>query len=95
MLFSPRTDSTQYLSYPDTGWTLILPGKKQYPIMQLIIEKGYASSATNLAWDSWGSGFRFEEAAADYRAVLAVAPDDPSAWNNLGNASAGEQLELL
>ncbi len=26
---------------------------------------------------------------ADYRAVLAVAPDDPAGWNNLGNASNG------
>lgn len=26
------------------------------------------------------------DAAADYRAVLAAAPEDPSAWNNLGNA---------
>lgn len=32
---------------------------------------------------------RFPEAVADYRAVLAVAPDDPAAWNNLGNATAG------
>jgi hypothetical protein len=32
---------------------------------------------------------RFEEAIADYRAVLAVAPDDPAGWNNLGNASNG------
>jgi tetratricopeptide (TPR) repeat protein len=32
---------------------------------------------------------RFPEAIADYRAVLAVAPEDPAAWNNLGNASAG------
>ena len=32
---------------------------------------------------------RFEEAQADYRAVLAVSPDDPAAWNNLGNATAG------
>jgi tetratricopeptide (TPR) repeat protein len=25
----------------------------------------------------------------DYRSVLEVAPDDPAAWNNLGNATAG------
>ena len=31
------------------------------------------------------------DACADYRAVLAAAPDDPSAWNNLGNALGGEQ----
>lgn len=33
---------------------------------------------------------RFDEAVADYRAVLAVAPGDPAAWNNLGNALAGK-----
>lgn len=32
---------------------------------------------------------RFEEAKRDYQAVLAVAPDDPAAWNNLGNACTG------
>lgn len=32
---------------------------------------------------------RFPEAIRDYKAVLAVAPDDPAAWNNLGNANAG------
>lgn len=32
---------------------------------------------------------RFDEAVADYRAVLAVAPNDPAGWNNLGNATAG------
>lgn len=32
---------------------------------------------------------RFEEAISDYKAVLAVAPDDPAGWNNLGNASNG------
>lgn len=32
---------------------------------------------------------RFDEAVSDYRAVLAAAPEDPSAWNNLGNAYAG------
>ena len=32
---------------------------------------------------------RFDEAVADYRAVLAAAPEDPAAWNNLGNAEAG------
>lgn len=34
---------------------------------------------------------RFDEAVADYRTVLAAEPEDPSAWNNLGNASAGLQ----
>lgn len=33
---------------------------------------------------------RFDEAVADYRAVLAAAPNDPAAWNNLGNATGGE-----
>lgn len=33
---------------------------------------------------------RWDEAAADYQAVLAVAPGDPSAWNNLGNTNMGE-----
>jgi hypothetical protein len=33
---------------------------------------------------------RWDEAAADYKAVLAVAPEDPSAWNNLGNTNMGE-----
>lgn len=32
---------------------------------------------------------KWDEAVKDYRAVLAAAPNDPSAWNNLGNASAG------
>lgn len=32
---------------------------------------------------------RFDDAISDYRAVLAAAPEDPSAWNNLGNAYAG------
>ncbi len=32
---------------------------------------------------------RWEEAIADYRAVLAAAPNDPAGWNNLGNASGG------
>lgn len=32
---------------------------------------------------------RFEEAIADYRAVITAAPGDPAAWNNLGNATAG------
>lgn len=31
---------------------------------------------------------RWEEAIADYKAVLAAAPTDPSAWNNLGNPNA-------
>ena len=33
---------------------------------------------------------RWEEAVRDYRAVLEVAPEDPAAWNNLGNATAGQ-----
>jgi tetratricopeptide (TPR) repeat protein len=37
---------------------------------------------------------RFDEAAVDYRSVLEVQPDDPAAWNNLGNASAGENAPL-
>ena len=32
---------------------------------------------------------KWDEAVKDYRTVLAAAPNDPSAWNNLGNASAG------
>lgn len=28
---------------------------------------------------------RYDEAAADYQAVLAAQPNDPAAWNNLGN----------
>lgn len=32
---------------------------------------------------------QFEDALTDYRAVLEVQPQDPAAWNNLGNASAG------
>lgn len=32
---------------------------------------------------------RFAEAVDDYRAVLGVAPDDPSAWNNLGEGVCG------
>lgn len=31
---------------------------------------------------------RWEEAIADYKAVLAASPNDPSAWNNLGNPNA-------
>lgn len=45
-----------------------------------VLNRGVALEALN----------RFEEACADYRAVLAAAPEDPSAWNNLGNASAGK-----
>lgn len=37
---------------------------------------------------------RWDEAAADYQAVLAVAPKDPSAWNNLGNTYMGEHARL-
>ena len=36
---------------------------------------------------------RWEEAVRDYRAVLEVAPEDPAAWNNLGNATAGKCLK--
>ena len=32
---------------------------------------------------------RWEDAIEDYRTVLRAVPEDPSAWNNLGNASAG------
>ena len=32
---------------------------------------------------------QFEDARTDYRAVLAVQPQDLAGWNNLGNASAG------
>ena len=32
---------------------------------------------------------RFEEAVRDYNSVLAVQPNDPAAWNNLGNATRG------
>lgn len=32
---------------------------------------------------------RWDEAATDYQAVLAVAPDDPVPWNNLGNTYMG------
>ena len=32
---------------------------------------------------------RWDEAVADYQTVLRAAPEDPSAWNNLGNANAG------
>jgi Flp pilus assembly protein TadD len=38
---------------------------------------------------------RWDEAAADYKAVLAVAPDDPSAWNNLGNTNMGAQTTAV
>jgi len=45
---------------------------------------------------------RWDEAAADYKAVLAASPNDPSAWNNLGNTNmvrqhrghAGQQLSF-
>ena len=33
----------------------------------------------------------FDEAIADYRAVLKVSPSDPVAWNNLGNALMGSE----
>lgn len=32
---------------------------------------------------------RFEEAVRDYHSVLDVQPNDPAAWNNLGNATRG------
>ena len=31
---------------------------------------------------------RWDDAIADYKAVLKAAPNDPSAWNNLGNPNA-------
>lgn len=31
---------------------------------------------------------RYDESIADYQAVLKVSPNDPSAWNNLGNSTA-------
>ena len=34
---------------------------------------------------------RFDEAILDYKKVIAADDKDPSAWNNLGNASAGLQ----
>lgn len=30
---------------------------------------------------------RYKEASRDYEAVLEVSPNDPAAWNNLGNVS--------
>jgi predicted Zn-dependent protease len=35
--------------------------------------------------------YRFEEAEQDYLSILDVAPDDPAAWNNLGNTNMGMQ----
>lgn len=32
---------------------------------------------------------RWDDAIADFTEVLAVAPRDPAAWNNMGNAHAG------
>ena len=32
---------------------------------------------------------RFDEAVRDYQSVLAVQPNDPAGWNNLGNATRG------
>lgn len=46
-----------------------------------VLNQGVAYEAMN----------RFDDAASNYRAVIAAAPGDPSAWNNLGNATAGEQ----
>jgi tetratricopeptide (TPR) repeat protein len=37
---------------------------------------------------------RYEEAAADYQAVLLAQPNDPAAWNNLGNVKVCEILLL-
>ena len=31
---------------------------------------------------------QWDDAIADYKAVLKAAPNDPSAWNNLGNPNA-------
>lgn len=32
---------------------------------------------------------RFKEAEDDYLSILDVAPEDPAAWNNLGNTNIG------
>lgn len=33
---------------------------------------------------------RYSEAASDYQAVLAAEPNDPAAWNNLGNVASAQ-----
>lgn len=38
---------------------------------------------------------RYEEAAADYQAVLLAQPNDPAAWNNLGNVKVREVHTLV
>lgn len=38
---------------------------------------------------------QFEDAIRDYKTVLAAAPDDPAAWNNLGNATAGDAAAYI
>jgi tetratricopeptide (TPR) repeat protein len=37
----------------------------------------------------WSPQCRFREAEEDYLSVLDVAPNDPAAWNNLGNTNMG------
>ena len=37
---------------------------------------------------------RYQEAAADYQAVLDAQPNDPAAWNNLGNVKVCRVLKL-
>jgi len=37
---------------------------------------------------------RYTEAAADYQAVLLAQPNDPAAWNNLGNVKV-EEVHIL
>ena len=34
---------------------------------------------------------RYEEATSDYKAVLEASPNDPAAWNNLGNVQVRER----
>ena len=46
----------------------------------------YSSMCRGVVLEALG---QFEDALTDYRAVLEVQPQDPAAWNNLGNASAG------
>ena len=38
---------------------------------------------------------RYEEAAADYQAVLLAQPNDPAAWNNLGNVKVCRIVPLF
>jgi Flp pilus assembly protein TadD len=42
---------------------------------------------------TFNAACRWDEAAADYQAVLAVAPQDPVPWNNLGNTYMGEATQ--